>query len=367
MDSENRIISLPLGAKDFKNIYISPGSLKKAPTPVAANPEIEKLRAKVFNPELDELIQKVSQKKKDLEILKSKPLELFTEKDTQSLQNLNLVFTSRNKKLTLTKYLSHELGKLSIHSFMLSRFSEFDGLYYPELFYGLAPATGELLYFHNRGSYLQRLEKDSLVLPFDESLAANTFFRKKMDDSDFENYSGLFIQRFVFGELNGILILFYKDSECNASNLQAQITEHIQKILYPIFPVLNLFFMEQEKATQGPDYDFLVYEKIIKHAKAHVTRGESDTLNIFKIAIGNFDSLLEKNTLRQEAIHALRDILEETESLIEAARDEFYFISPNMVMEKITNSLGKPSLKKFNFLISNSKYPEDDKNLYLHF
>lgn len=367
MAARDRILSLPLQTDHFRNVYISPGSLRNIPKEEHKNPEIEKLRAKVFNPELDELIQKVSQKKKEIESIREKSLDLFSDIDQTGLHYLSQVFSSRNKKLSLTKYLSHHLGKLGLYSFMLSNYNCMDGLYYPELYYGLSPVTGEVLYFHSTGKYLREMENNFTLLPFDEKLATDTFFRKKIDNTDFENFSGMYVHRFEKESLVGLLIIFYKITDYNVPENIENLKKYLDEILAPIFPTINLFFLEQYNSRLGQHYDFYIYRKILQHAKAPILRGDRISAYIYKITIENFFNVDNRYNLKASTIDSMSEILEKGEMLIEGSCNELFYITGINKMERITDCLGSGSLKKFNFLISSSKYPDDDKNFYLHF
>jgi hypothetical protein len=364
MTYSNKIFLLPLQAKNFRNVYISPKSIKNVPEE-SLNPNIEKIRKKVFNPELDELIQKVSQKKKELETIREKTLEIFSEEDSTSLNYLNQVFSSRNKKLSLTKYLSYHLEKQGIYSFLLSSFNYLDGLYYPELYLGISPHTGDVMYFHTTGKYLKGMQNNTLLLPFDEKLATDSFFRKKIDTVDFENFSGMYIQRFTEGNLVGLLSIFYKVDEYDLSTKIENLKDYICKFLSPIYPTINLFFKEQLESRLNKNNKFNFYQKILEHVRSPILRGEKEIIHILKININNFFQVGNPYQLKENIIEKLTQVLTKDEILIESNCNEFFCITGNNKLNEITDCLKDE--KSFQFLISASTYPDNDKNFYLHF
>ncbi|MCX7999612.1 MAG: hypothetical protein N3A69_11785 [Leptospiraceae bacterium] len=353
--------------KFSKNLRISPRSIKEKITIFSykLDPRIENLRNKIFSDELGELVKQVTEKKQTLRELKSQPLELFSQINNELLNNLNKVYNSKNKKLSLSEYLSYELAKQGFSSFVLFQFYSLEGLYKPEMYFGISSETGEKFYFHSTGIYLKQLQNTDF-LEFNENVRGDIFFQKKIAKSDFELFSGIILHRFEKYNLVGMLGCFCKENHFSVQRLK-ELEHDFQKILEPIFPVLGVFFHEQKEISKDKFEDYRIYTNIVRYARSIIIRGESQSLYIYNIQIQNYFDVPNRWEKKKTLVQILLNTLKENGYLLEQNLDSFYYVSKVSSFELLQKSLNSPELEPFQFLLSQSEYPKDSANLFMHF
>lgn len=346
---------------------ISPKSIlaKMKPFSSKLDAKVENLRNKIFSDELSQLVKQVTEKKQMFQELKSKPFELFSQIDKDLLNNLNKVYNSKNKKLSLSEYLSSELAKKGFNSFVLFQFYPLEGLYKPEIYFGISSETGERFYFHSTGIYLKRL-RNTDFLEFNESLRSDIFFQKKITKPDFELFSGIIVHRFEKYNLVGMLGCFCKEDHFSAQRLK-ELEQGFQKILEPIYPVLGVFFHEQEEANRDKFEEYRIYTNIVRYARSIIIRGESQNLYIYNIQIQNYFDVPNRWEKKKTLVQILLNALEDNGYLLEQDTNSFYYVSRVPNLELIQKSLNSQEMKPFQFLVTHSEYPKDSANLFMHF
>lgn len=350
-----------------KNLRISPISIQKKIkvfTP-ELSPRIKNLRSKIFSEELEGLIKQVTEKKQIVQELKSKPFELFSGIDPNLLNNLNKVYNSRNKKLSLSEYLSSELAKYEFNSFVLFQFYHLEGLYKPEIYFGISPKTGENFYFHSTGIYLKNL-KNTDFFEFNEAVRGDVFFQKKISKEDFENFAGVLLHKFKRNNLIGMLGCFCKEKELILKNI-SELESYFPKILEPIFPVLGVFFHEQREANKNKYEDYQIYTKMVRYARSIITRGESQTLYIYNIQIQNYFDLQDRWEKKKTLVETLINSIQDDGYIIEQNSQGFYYVSKIPSFDLLKEKLSSKELEPLQFLITQSEYPKDSSNLFIHF
>lgn len=347
---------------------ISPRSIQEKAKSLSPKlePAIEGLRNKIFSEELNELVKQVTEKKQVFNELKAKPFELFSNIDFHLLNNLNKVYNSKNKKLSLSEYLSSELSKYNFSSFILFQFYHLEGLYKPEIYFGVSSETGEKFYFHSTGNYLKAMKDNFLIIEFDENLRGDIFFQKKISRSDFEDFSGIVLYKFSKNNLVGLLGCFYKDLQFT-EQLRLELKEFFSEILEPIYPTIGVFFHEQKQVGKTPLEDYLIYQQIIRYVKSILIRGDFTHLYIYHLDIQNYFEVEDRLEKKKKLIHALEELIQTHGYVIEKSVHGYYLIVGNNILENLKTLLNSEELQPFQFLITHSEYPKDSPNLFIHF
>ncbi|MDX1960781.1 MAG: hypothetical protein SFU98_19570 [Leptospiraceae bacterium] len=363
MNLNERIVSLPLKNKQFSNRFISPKSVRSSlekPDGNFHSKEIDKTRAKIFTPELEELVSKVSAKKKEIYDVAEKPIQIFEENETE-LNELYLgIYASKKRKASLVKYISHYLKPLKLHGFILSVNEKFTGLYKPILSSGISGTTAKNFYFHTTDHFLNEMDDNFFLLNFEESKSLDIYFEKKLSVVDFHSFTGVLLHKIIYKELNALIVIFYKLDEID---LKIELNKYKDKISNLVNGILPAISRLENEEFQNADHSNLYFD-LIKYAKMRVLRGETKFLYISKIFISNYFKIENRIEYKKNWIQFLKSSLTDKEIIIETAHNEVFYISDDPP-EKL-ESLLESSKSNFQFVLTHTHYPDDGKNLYLY-
>jgi ribosome biogenesis protein Nip4 len=164
-----------------------------------------------------------------------------------------------------------------------------------------------------------------------------------------------------------MLACFSKSRNITKSFLQ-DLQVSFESILEPVLPVLGTFFHEQREVIKKHKLeDFLIYNQIVKLAKSIILRGESQNLFIYSIKISNYFDIPNRLEKKQKLADALEKAIQTNGYVIENGSQSFYYISKVDSLEIIQAELKNSALEPFHFLVTQSEYPKDSSNLFIHF
>ncbi|MEM4271188.1 MAG: hypothetical protein QXO70_03795, partial [Candidatus Pacearchaeota archaeon] len=246
------------------------------------------------------------------------------------------------------------------------QFYPLEGLYKPEIYFGVSSETGEKFYFHSTGIYLKQMKDNFLVIEFNETLRGDIFFQKKISRSDFEDFSGIVLYKFSKNHLEGLIGCFYKDLQFTEQS-KLNLKEFFSKILEPIYPTIGVFFHEQKQTGKTPFEDYQIYQQIIRYAKSILIRGDSDCLHIYNLDIQNYFEVSDRLEKKKKLVQTLEQLIQTNGYIIEKSVQGYYLIVGNAILEKLKQILNNAEFQSFQFLITHSEYPKDSPNLFIHF
>jgi hypothetical protein len=161
------------------------------------------------------------------------------------------------------------------------------------------------------------------------------------------------------------VILFWKQNQYS-TELGKQVSQAIQSFLDPIRSSLHHFFQKSIEVSQLQN-DHSPYPKVLQYTKSQILNGNMNSIQIIKIQIKNYFDIENPTQLKDSILKSLDAILEPKELVLENNFNEIIFLSPNGATDKISKLLSKIEFKDFQFLITTSRYPDDESNIYLHF
>ncbi|MCB1141855.1 MAG: hypothetical protein H7A24_05610 [Leptospiraceae bacterium] len=370
---KERIITLPLKKNQFKNMYISPGKIRKIHSPIRSvsqteevenlpDPEesnIQKIRKKIFTHELEDLVKRVSQKKTAL-IKSVEPISLIQEDLIEDYTLLENVFEGEYFLDNLNNYVTKKLKDFGIHEYGFLIKNEFTGLYSPEFFEGLDEKTGRNLYFHSR-EVLHLLNSQNYFI-IDKALIESKPFLEKIFTESIQNENSKFIfLNLKYLELDLGLILFLSQ-DMDGSEPISGLLSQIQSILKPSIPAIYQYFHINNSSGQ-PIGNLM--EEVISYAKKMILNRTSNSVSITKYKIMNYNDFEDSQERKMDLLKRISEVLTEEAVVIESLFDQFLIVDSEDPGEDIIHVLNNEN--DFTFLSTTKNYPQDGKNFYLYF
>ena len=154
---EEKSIVLPLNKSTFQNIHISPKffrtNLEMEDSSLSSNDKLEtnngidKIKAKIFTKELEDLIKKVATKKKEIQS-KGSPIHLIPQSKETEYDMLLKVYENPENKVLLTDTLTNLLNTIGFPTYLFCVLDPLSGIFEPFSAHGVTERTEKSFYLH---------------------------------------------------------------------------------------------------------------------------------------------------------------------------------------------------------------------------
>lgn len=364
-EKEEKIISLPLLRKQFRNVYITPSSVRKTEIiqdeSQEIRPEIKQVKEKIFSKELEDLVQKVSQKKKEQSVLDSTPIRIFEKDEEAYFSALHSVFSGIDKGRNLALYCAESFEKIGIRAFLWSTYVTDGGFYKPIFGRGISDVTVENFYLHKRDLFWEEDTESPVFVEFSQSAVENPHFRKKISTTDRNTFSGMLI--IPYSNPVSKLIVFCRESE--PSEKFEKLSPAVCDVLDTVSPILSEISADEDNLNDQDRFNF--FECMQNFAERHVYSGTADRLYIVKITAANYLSLKIRRDLLGRLFQRLYSAADRTDLVAESAKNEFIYISLSDPSARIYSILSEFQDSGLQFLLERRQFPDEGNNFCLYF
>ena len=366
---EERVLTLPLEKNSFQNIYISPREIKrntviqKVESELIINSEIsetEKIKAKIFTRELEDLIKKVASKKKELEN-KDSPIEVIPKGKELLFDYISLAYTQPDNQKLISEILIMIFETYNIKSFILSNFSNISGMFEPIYSGGVLDITKKGFQIHSSNPLIKG-KKNTLIVRDINVIRENVFFEKffKAENlSECESISFFYFD--VFHNPFLLTILNFKN------NFKEELIFDGLKILEELealFPIFNLNnFKERDKTIETLD----LTNQINIFFKHKLNNSSNKNIFINKVIITNYFTAYDRIKRKNEITSILQNTIEDDDIILESMYNKFFILSEINYKNQIYESLIKKLGNENEFTLETYKYPDEINNIYLCF
>lgn len=349
---EERLIPLPSEKNTFQNTYISPGQIRKFETQKKLeNPETEKLKAKIFTRELEDLIQKVASKKKIL----NNPItfQLIPEGFSDKFSLYHKIYDRQNDRSFVSESILNLVQNFGISKYILFGLNSQTGFLSPLLFSGWKdPTRISLILLHPKNPLFSHEIKENIETSVKNCLE-NDFFNKYFLNESFGDTTKLLPLGFEVSNRKLLLFLF--------SNKTPNSSE-ILNTLKPINPIVLRLLEESEKQNISlSDIPLEIYTSI----KNEYANNKYNDIYIHKIIIENFFNTYDRERRKSELIISLENSLGNDYKIFEFNHNTFIILSPENKTEPLNKTLVNKLGGNHEFQFFLYKYPTNNNNFYL--
>ncbi len=364
-EKEEKIISLPLLSRQFRNVYITPSSVRKTQIiqeEPEIRPEIKQVKEKIFSKELEDLVQKVSQKKKEQSVLDSTPVRVFEKEEEAYFSALHNVFSGADAGKNLALYCAESFERIGIRAFLWSTYVTDGGFYKPIFGRGISDVTAENFYLHKRDRFWEEDTEKVKYVEFSQSVIENPHFRKKISTTDRNTFSGVLICPFA----NPVskLIVFCREADPVLENFD-RLSPSIYDILNTVSPALNGISSKEDNSEDQDNFN--LFECLQNFAERHIYSGTADHLHIVKITAANYLSVKMRSDLAVRLFQRLHSAADRTDLAARSAKNEFIYISLSDPSAKIYSILSEFQDSGLQFLLERRHFPDEGNNFCLYF
>jgi hypothetical protein len=366
---EERVLILPLEKSTFQNVYISPREIKRNKEILKVESELntiseisetDKIKAKIFTRELEDLIKKVASKKKELEN-KDRPIEVIPKGKELLYDYISLAYTQPDNQKLISEILVMILESHNIKSFILSNFSRFSGMFEPIYSGGIKEITKRAFQVHSSNPLIEG-KKNTLIVRNINVIRENVFFEKYFKEENLSLCESISFYNFdVFHNPFLLTILNFKN------NSQEKVKFDDLKILEDLealFPILNLNnFKDNEKTIEASD----LTNQINIYFKQKLNNSRNNNLYISKVMITNYFSAYDRIKRKNEITSILQNSIEDDDIILESMYNKFFIFSEINYKNEIYESLIKKLGNENEFTLETYKYPDEINNIYLCF
>lgn len=349
---EERLIPLPTEKNTFKNLYISPGSFRRFDVSKKnENPETEKLKAKIFTRELEDLIQKVASKKK---ILKEPEKFSLIPEGFQDIYSLyQNIYDRQDDGQFVSNEMSNLLRAYGVLKYILLGLNSYTGMYTPLYRSGWKnPDTISMLLLHKENP----LFKNEIRIGYESDISLcmeNPYFQKYFREENFDDVSRFTSLEFSMKKKKFLLLQFSKSSIPMSG---------ILNILKPIYPIVvrRLETIEKHK-EETLDIPLELFHSL----KNEFAGNHFKELFIHKISIENFFSSYDRERRKSELLSVIQNAIRPNNKIFEYIHNTFLIISPDDISSTLNNALLNKLGKQNEFKIYVYSYPSNYNNFYL--
>jgi len=366
---EERSLILPLEKSTFQNIYISPGELKrslvieKTESNISSNTEIsetEKLKAKIFTRELEDLIKKVASKKKELENI-DRPIAVVPKGKELLYDYISLAYTQPDNQKLISEILIMIFDSHNIKSFILSNYYSTSGMFEPIYSGGIKEITKKSYRIHASNPLIKGI-KNSLLIRNINVIKENIFFEKYFRAENLSQYEN--ISFFNFDVFHNPFLLTILNFNHNTNKKSIFDELKILEDLEALFPVLNLNnFKDREKTIENTD----LTNQINIFFKQKLNNSNKKNIYINKVIINNYFSAYDRIKRKNEITSLLQNLIEDDDIILESMYNKFFILSETNYKNQIYESLIKKLGNGNEFTLETYNYPDEINNFYLCF
>ncbi len=364
---EERLLILPLEKSTFQNIYISPREirrntlLEKIGSEVGYSAEIsetEKIKAKIFTRELEDLIKKVASKKKELESI-DKPIEVIPKGKELLYDYLSLAYSQVDNQKLVSEILRMILEKFSIQSFLLSNFNQTSGIFTPIYSGGVLENTKYNFQIHNLNPLIEG-KMNSIINKDIKIIQENVFFSKYFRSENLSLFESISFLKFdVFQNMFLLTILNYKNNE----KINLEVSKILEE-LEPLYPLLNYNNLKvKELFTDSTD----LTNQINTYFKKKLNNTINKNIFISKVIINNYFSAYDRIKRKNEVTSILQNIIEDEDIILESMYNKFFILSEKNYDKEIYDTLLNKFGNENEFTMETYNYPNEVNNIYLCF
>ena len=367
---EEKSIVIPLNKSTFQNIYISPKVLRSAletDDSFASSPGIgeaksgtEKIKAKIFTKELEDLIKKVATKKKEIQS-KGIPIRLIPASKELEYDMLLKVYENPENKVLLTDTLTNLLNTIGFPTYLFCVLDPLSGIFEPFSSHGVTERTEKSFYIH-QSNQLVKNNQNGTTYKSRKEIEDDIFLYKYFSSENFELISGILIKKLNILKHN-FLICIVLNQEMSKEKAISK-SEHLYPTLEPLFPIfnkkigfLNKINSENSDLTQSIDAYF----------KKKLSESSSKTIFIHKVTIHKYFSNYDRNKRKSDITGILLHCIKDTDLLVESGFNKYLLFCDNNYKNQLHDDLLKKLGSDKEFQLEIQKYPEDITNIYLCF
>jgi hypothetical protein len=367
---EEKSIVLPLNKSTFQNIHISPKVLRNAletyetftgsPEIGKANNGTEKIKAKIFTKELEDLIKKVATKKKEIQS-KGNPIRLIPASKELEYDMLLKVYENPENKVLLTDTLTNLLNTIGFPTYLFCVLDPLSGIFEPFSSHGVTERTEKSFYIHQSNQLIKN-NLSGTTYKSRKEIEDDIFLYKYFSSENFELISGILVKKLNILKHN-FLICIVLNQEMSKEKAISQ-SEHLYPTLEPLFPIfnkkigfLNKINSENSDLTQSIDAYF----------KKKLSESSSKTIFIHKVTIHKYFSNYDRNKRKSDITGILLHCIKDLDLLVESGYNKYLLFCDNSYKNQLHDDLLQKLGSEKEFQLEVQKYPEDITNIYLCF
>ncbi len=362
-------ILLP-SSETFRNIRILPRylrthlALEETLSPTASSISLdsgtEKMKAKIFTKELEDLIQKVATKKKEIQS-KGSPIRIIPKNKEVEYEMLLKVYENPDNKELITDTMGVLLKNIGFPIFLFSVLDPLTGIYEPYYCQGVTERTEKSFYIHESGSLLKNL-KSGFVYKTIPQVQEDIFFSKFFSTEPLDSLLGVLILPLQI--LNHpFLICLLLDPSHKEVHLE-EISKRVIPALEPLFPILNKNIGKVQKLSSD---NLDITATIHSFFKKKLNESSSKSIFIHRLTIPKYLNTYDRTKRKSDISNSILRIISVTDLLVETGYNQFHiFCSKNFQKEFHQQLLESLSSEK-EFQLEVFQYPEDITNIYLSF
>ena len=360
------ILPFDLKARDINNKFISPGFIKECSVELQSktglNPFIEKKRSKIFNPELSKLIEKVTGVKES-DSLNTKLANFIPSVSKDNYGFFHTLFVEGDEKTGLSRYIENILKNTDFSIFCIHLLNEYTNCYEPILFSGLTDVEVSNYIFVEGDKIFSDKQQDFEMIRFDEENRNNPFFEKKFSSNLFKTYQGLYISFKKYADVKISISLFFHPQTKRDNTIITQIFSEIEFSLSGLYPAYKK--IQDSMVPVVPENNFL--EELVQEV-IHFTKNGSRACYFTKITIQSSTITPNFNTIKLTLVSELDSLLHgEYNKIIEYSYNEIIILSTENCIAEVRERTKEVLGTDISYALSNLRYPDEGRNLYLYF
>ncbi|MCC5814877.1 MAG: hypothetical protein JJT78_08980 [Leptospira sp.] len=379
-------------AQTQRNMIISPKKIRSflSRKPVSSVPSpIEAKRSAIFNPELKELVEKVSTPPQSTTPSTVQPLPQATSSSSSLSQSTESLPSESSRVRTIVppeklqeqkllsaiyipakniqdssimEYTSYILERLGIEYFSWHFLAYDSNAYFSEMSSGIDIITRKSFLFLKTDPFIKRLTPNFFELRITNDLMRDPFFNKKFSVESLSLYSTIYFFFVDDLEVDACLVAFIEKSPSDVvgghqpeEKVGSRWLEMVQEKIKIITPALKRYRVERLKPRISPD-DMLT--STLHHFKAMIGEG-METFHVHKIKITNYADLPNAYFLKKQFISHILQNMGSREKIIELNLDSYLILMTQDYTSGI-KSLAENDGIEVNIL--HKCYPDDGEN-----
>ena len=354
------MILLPSKKSSFRNVYIPPSVFKKdTKNENQKSDDTEKIKAKIFTKELEDLIKKVSSKKKGAISPEGKISVI-----PKNLEWEYGIFKNIYENSEDGTKVSEELFKLfsvnGFDNFILGMYNSLTGIYEPIFFYGILQKTVEGFFIHKQNHILDHVTEDFEVFVTEE-IENDPFIFKYIQEEDKSINKSLLIKKFSFNNTSFLLTILLKEENPKKKILSPKIDEIIN-VLHPILPLL-IIQLQKKDIIKKDIYN--LSDEINLYFKKRFNDNNQKTIYIHKIEILKYLISYDRDRKKAELVSLFKNLVGENDLIIESTFNQFFIFCAEDFTIDFKRELNIKLGKQDEYKIQIFRYPDEIHNFYL--
>jgi hypothetical protein len=343
-------------AQTQRNKIISPKKIRSflSRKPISSVPSpIEAKRNAIFNPELKELVEKVSTPPQSTATSTMQPLPQATSSLSQAIESLpsetprfrtiippeklqeqkllSAIYmpTKSIQDSSIMEYTSYILERLGIEYFSWHFLAYDSNAYFSEMSTGIDIITRKSFLFLKTDPFIKRLTPNFFELRITNDLMRDPFFNKKFSVESLSLYSTIYFFFVDDLEVDACLVAFIEKSPSDAlgghqpeEKVGSRWLELVQEKIKILTPALKRYRVERLKPRISAD-DMLT--STLHHFKAMIGEG-TENFHVHKMIIKNYAELPNAYFLKKQFISYILQNMGAREKIIEINLDSYLIL-----------------------------------------